>query len=120
MTEVVEEKITEEASDQVVKSDLKYYVQQLSELKQELIERLQKISERFPVANEDLIYIKDTLKAEVTHVFEDVTKTSKEIKEDLVGISIKHKDHLLETFKQSKEHTVEAFSKLKSSDTKVS
>ena len=120
MAEVIEEKVTEKAGEHIVASESASYMQQFIDLKQNFTIQAQKIWAHFPASSEDLIALKDTLKAEMNHIFDDVTKTSKEIKADFSSISTKHKAHLLETFKQSKAHTMEAFAKLKHEDVQAS
>ena len=114
---VVEDSVKSE--EQKEKLDFAQYVQQqLTELREQLKSRLNEISTRFPISSEDLISLKDTLKVEFSHIIEDLTQTSKEIKQELTEISLKHKDHLSETFKHSKDQTVEAFSKINLSQLK--
>ena len=117
MTELEQSPTTE--AEKSVKADFAEYVQQqIAEIKQEVMDRFDKISSHFPVSKEDLAYIKDTLKTEFATVVEDISQTSKEIKQEVTEISIKHKEHLTETFKRSKEQAIEAFSKINLSQVK--
>lgn len=119
MTDLEHSPTEEKFAETGVKPDFAQYVQQqLGEIKQDVISRLSQISTHFPLSNEDVLYIKDTLKTEFANVLEEVTQTSKEIKQDLTEISLKHKEHLSETLKRSKDQAFEAFSKINLSQIK--
>ncbi len=55
--------------------------------------------------------LKNTLKAEINALIEDLTKVTKELKGDISQISLKHKDSLTESLKRTKNNAVEAWNK---------
>ncbi len=85
---------------------------QLRQLKQDLIQKLDDLKEQFGTSQKDLIDLKDFVKTEFNTVLDDLSQLTKELKEDVNHISFKHKDHLTETLKRSKEHTLEAWKKV--------
>lgn len=119
MTDLEHSPTEEKFAEASVKPDFAQYVQQqLGGIKQDVMLRFNQISTHFPLSNEDIVYIKDTLKTELSHILEEVTQTSKEIKQDLTEISLKHKEHLSETLKRSKDQAFEVFSKINLSQVK--
>lgn len=91
---------------------------QISELKEEVVQRIEALKTQFPLSQADLIELKDTLKAEMNTVLDDVTQVSKALKQDLSDISIKHKEQLSDTIKHAKETVVDAFSAINLSQPK--
>lgn len=94
-------------------ADFAEYVQdQFNGIKDEVKQRFDNITAKFPLKPEDLAVLKNTLKEEFAHLLEDLAQTSKEFKAEVTEISLKHKDHLSETFKRTKDQTVEVLSKI--------
>lgn len=100
---------TQEKTATEPKLDFAQVVQkQITELKEEFVQRVESLKAQFPLSQEDLISLKDKLAAEISAILEDVTKVSKEIKQDITEISVKHKDQLAGTLSHAKETVVDA------------
>ncbi|MDB0237391.1 hypothetical protein CTY60_17710, partial [Acinetobacter baumannii] len=69
------------------------------------------IKAQFNTSQEGLNELKNTLKAEINALIEDLTKVTKELKGDISQISLKHKDSLTESLKRTKNNAVEAWNK---------
>lgn len=69
------------------------------------------IKAQFNTSQEGLNELKNTLKAEINVLIEDLTKVTKELKGDISQISLKHKDSLSESLKRTKNNAVEAWNK---------
>lgn len=85
---------------------------QLRQLKQDVLNKLDQLKVQFGSSQKDFSELKEFVKTEFNTVIDDLSKLGKELKEDVTQISGKHKDHLTETFKRSKEHTLEAWKKI--------
>ncbi len=92
--------------------------QQIVELKQDVLGRLEKLKAQFPLTQSDLTEIKDLVKEEVSTVIQDVTQVSQDVKQEITDISNKHKDQLASIFKRSKDHTMDALNKINLSQPK--
>jgi thiamine kinase-like enzyme len=98
---------SETASTSTNKKDYAQLIQsQVSEIKQELLQRVEVLKSQFSLSPDDLSSLKDTLKTEVSAILEDVTQVSKNIKQELTELSAKHKDSLTATIQRSKDHTL--------------
>ncbi len=76
---------------------------QLAQIKQDILHRLDVIKAQFNTSQEGLNELKNTLKAEINALIEDLTKVTKELKGDISQISLKHKDSLSESLKRTKK-----------------
>ena len=93
--------------------------EQLGQLKQDVLQKIEALKAQFGSSPKDLGELKDFVKTEFSAIIDDLSKLGKELKEDVSSISVKHKDQLAETFKRSKEHTLEAWKKVNPSKTET-
>lgn len=121
------EKVALEAKDQVVEmieeSKEKIEVEakqlggtvqeQLRQLKQDLLQRIDGLKGQLFGSQKELTELKTLIKTEFTAVIEELSHLGKELKDDVSQLSSKHKEHLTDTFKRSKDSTVEILKKVK-------
>lgn len=84
-------------------------------VKTDVKQRVDSVIENFPVKTDELVSIKETLKAEVIHLYSDLAQTAQKFKDEFVALSLKHKSHIVEELHKAKDNTVDAFSKINSS-----
>jgi hypothetical protein len=88
---------------------------QLTQIKQDLLQRIEVIKSQLNSSQGNLFELKNALKTELNALIEDLTKVSKELKDDISQISVKHKDTLVGSFKRTKDQAVEAWNKVRAS-----
>ncbi|MFW1771749.1 hypothetical protein ACG9TC_19325, partial [Acinetobacter baumannii] len=64
---------------------------------------------QFKTSPEGLNELKNTVKAEINALIEDLTKVTTELKGDISQISLKHKDSLTDSLKRTKNNAVVAW-----------
>lgn len=86
---------------------------QLTQFKQDLLQRIDTLKEQLFGSQKELNELNSFIKTEFNAVIDDLSKLGKELKEDVTQISTKHKDHLADTLKRSKDSTIEVLKKVK-------
>ncbi|EPF80013.1 hypothetical protein [Acinetobacter rudis] len=86
---------------------------QFRTIKQELLHSISSIKSQLLNSQKSLHELGNFAKAEVSGLFEELTKLLNELKVDVSQISTKHKEHLSEALKRSKESGIEAWNKAK-------
>ncbi len=87
----------------------------MTQIKQDLLQRIEVIKSQLNSSQGNLFELKNALKTELNALIEDLTKVSKELKDDISQISVKHKDTLVGSFKRTKDQAVEAWNKVRAS-----
>ncbi|MDQ8934674.1 hypothetical protein [Acinetobacter rudis] len=101
-------------STPVVESELATgMVEQLRQLKQDLMQSMASIKLQIVNSQKGLTELGSFAKKEVNGLMQELTKLVNELKEDVSQVSNKHKEHLAETLRRSKENGLEAWNRVK-------
>ncbi len=88
---------------------------QLAQIKQDLLQRIEVIKTQLNSSQGNLVELKDAFKTELNVLIEDLSKVSKELRDDISQISVKHKGTLVGSFKRTKTQAVDAWNKVRAS-----
>lgn len=91
---------------------IEYVQNQFENVKIDVKQRVNNVIAKFPVKTEEILSLKETLKTEATHLYEDISKTTQAFKTEVVEISLKHKSHLVDGLKRSKDNAYGAINKI--------
>ena len=96
----------------VSEEEIQVIKNKLQTINRSLFEKEKKLNPEYKKSIEEFISQK---KNELNALIEDLTKVSKELKDDISQISVKHKDTLVGSFKRTKDQAVEAWNKVRAS-----